>query len=60
MIKHGVALMRLASSPHGCAAGDGLEEFYVVVFDGNILPTRFMSYAEAYKHSEGLYYANVA
>jgi hypothetical protein len=53
MITHGVALLRLASSPHGC--GGSIEEFYVVVFEGHVLPTRFMSYAEAFRHSEKLW-----
>jgi hypothetical protein len=54
MIQHGVALMRLASSPTGCGAGDMIEEFYVVVTDGVVTAKRFNSYAEAFKVSEKL------
>lgn len=50
-IKHGIALMRLSSSPHGCAV-TSIEEFYVVVADGRVLAPRFGSYAEAYEHAE--------
>jgi uncharacterized protein (DUF427 family) len=55
MIKCGVALLRLSNSSSGCGGkGLTLEEFYVVVADGDILPTRFWSYAAAYKHLEKL------
>ena len=61
MMKYGAALVRLSGTPHGC---DGLiEEFYVVVAEGLILPTRYKSYAEAIKHCEKLCteaHANVA
>ena len=58
MIKHGVALMRLASNPHGCVGVNAaLEEFYVVMFDGKIMEARFKSYAEAFKHSEMMWKA---
>lgn len=55
MIKHGVALMRLAYARDGYVAGKGnIEEFYVVVSEGDILPTRYTTYADAFKHSEKL------
>jgi len=54
MIKHGVALVRLSTSPSGCTALE-LEEFYVCIVEGHILPTRFMSYASAFKHLERLW-----
>jgi hypothetical protein len=57
MIQHGVALMRLASSPTGCGAGDMIEEFYVIVSDGVVLPKRFANYADAFKVSEKLWTA---
>jgi hypothetical protein len=53
MIKHGVALLRLSGNAHGC--GGAIEEFYVVVSEGCILSTRFMTYAEAFKHCEKLW-----
>lgn len=53
MIKDGVALMRLAASAHG--AGCAVEEFYVVVSEGLILPTRYRSYADAFKKCERLF-----
>jgi hypothetical protein len=62
MIKHGVALMKLSSSPHGTGV-TSLEEFYVVMFEGHVLPQRFTTYAEAFKFSERMWAearANVA
>jgi hypothetical protein len=53
MIQDGVALMRLAASAHG--AGCHVEEFYVVVSGGEILPTRHKSYADAFKRCERLF-----
>jgi hypothetical protein len=54
MIKNGVALVRLSSSPNGCGGGRSLDEFYLVVFEDRMLPTRFWSYAAAFKHLERL------
>jgi hypothetical protein len=59
MIKNGVALVRVSNSPNGCATSSprsrsSLDEFYVVVVDGKILPTRWMTYASAFKHLERL------
>ena len=54
MIKHGVALVRLSNRPNGCGGGHSLEEFYVVMFEDRMLPTRFWSYAAAFNHLERL------
>jgi len=57
MIKNGVALVRVSNSPNGCAGGPhqrSLDEFYVVVAGGEILPPRFMSYASAFNYLERL------
>ena len=53
MIQHGVALMRLSGTQHG--AGGVIEEFYVVVSDGNVLPKRYTTYAEAFKACDRWY-----
>jgi hypothetical protein len=61
MIQDGVALMRLSGTAHG--AGGMIEEFYVVVSEGLILPTRYRSYADAFRKCERLFKetrANVA
>jgi hypothetical protein len=54
MIKNGVALVRLSNRSNGCGGGHSLEEFYVVVFEDRMLPTRWMTYASAFKFLERL------
>ena len=48
----GIALIRVAVEPHRNGTSSTIEEFYAVLFDGNLLQPRFTRYSEAHKYAE--------